>query len=122
LYQHGVGEDAEADDSDEDSESVMTSAPLQEELYIEDPKKALRGFFEREGTFSYFNALFTLVMKKISYSMHTFDSPLVAAIFLVFFFSVHCLIMVEQKLSLFVYANVKLVRIFCLLISKLYFE
>ena len=44
-------EDAEADDSDEESGMTVLSAPLQEELYIEDPKKALRGFFEREGRF-----------------------------------------------------------------------
>jgi len=44
-----TGDDAEAEDSDEESGATVLAAPTQEELYIEDPKKALRGFFEREG-------------------------------------------------------------------------
>jgi len=48
------GDDAEADDSDEDSGMTVSAEPTQEELYIEDPKKALRGFFEREGRYFYF--------------------------------------------------------------------
>ena len=49
-----AGEDAEADDSNEESVEAVLPAPMQEELYIEDPKKALRGFFEREGIFNPF--------------------------------------------------------------------
>jgi len=55
---NSAGEDAEAEDSDEESGMTVLSAPLQEELYIEDPKKALRGFFEREG---WYNVLYYIV-------------------------------------------------------------
>ena len=44
-----TGDDAEAEDSDEESGTTVLAAPMQEELYIEDPNKALHGFFEREG-------------------------------------------------------------------------
>ena len=44
-----LGDDAEAGESDEDDTNAVSALPLQEELYIDDPKKALRGFFEREG-------------------------------------------------------------------------
>ena len=43
------GDDAAAENSDDESEMAVFAEPTQEELYIEDPKKALRGFFEREG-------------------------------------------------------------------------
>ena len=44
-----TGDDAEVEGSDEESGTTVLASPMQEELYIEDPKKALRGFFEREG-------------------------------------------------------------------------
>jgi len=53
LWINTTDDDAEAEDSDEESSTTVSSAPLQEELYIEDPKKALRGFFEREGRCTY---------------------------------------------------------------------
>jgi len=66
LMLNATGEDAEADDSDEESGTTMLTAPLQEELYIEDPKKALRGFFEREGRFD-------LLCYVMSLSLAAFD-------------------------------------------------
>ena len=58
-----TGDDAEAEDSDEESGMTVLSAPLQEELYIEDPKKALRGFFEREGRFIVIVNMYSVVQK-----------------------------------------------------------
>lgn len=48
LSMTAIGEDA-VENSDDESDMTVSAEPLNEDLYIEDPKKALRGFFEREG-------------------------------------------------------------------------
>ena len=43
-----TGEDA-TDDSEENQFTLATGIPQHEHLYSDDPKKALKGFYEREG-------------------------------------------------------------------------
>ncbi|XP_061172890.1 kanadaptin-like [Saccostrea echinata] len=43
----GMGEDAEEDEADNPFASIINTE--NEQLYIDDPKKALKGYFEREG-------------------------------------------------------------------------
>nr|CAG4643049.1 EOG090X026V [Ilyocryptus agilis] len=45
----GMGEDAEEENPHEENPFAVIEAPLQENLYLDDPKKTLRGWFEREG-------------------------------------------------------------------------
>lgn len=43
-----VGDDAEEDEGENPFANIINN-PENEKLYIDDPKKALKGFFEREG-------------------------------------------------------------------------
>lgn len=43
-----AGEDAEEDEGENPFANIINN-PENEKLYIDDPKKALKGFFEREG-------------------------------------------------------------------------
>lgn len=43
-----VGDDAEEDEGENPFANIINN-PENEMLYIDDPKKALKGFFEREG-------------------------------------------------------------------------
>lgn len=44
----GIGDDAEEDEGENPFANIINN-PENEKLYIDDPKKALKGFFEREG-------------------------------------------------------------------------
>lgn len=54
------GEDAEEDEGDNPFSSIIN--PENEQLYIDDPKKALKGYFEREGMWSNGSYAFREVM------------------------------------------------------------
>ena len=45
---HFQGEDA-TEDAEENPFATASLAPEHEHLYVDDPKKALKGFYEREG-------------------------------------------------------------------------
>ena len=56
-----LGEDA-TEDPDENPFATASLAPEHEHLYVDDPKRALKGFYEREGilAFLYVCVLFTM--------------------------------------------------------------
>ena len=49
AFVHFLGEDA-TEESEENPFTTAGLVPEHEHLYVDDPKKALKGFYEREGT------------------------------------------------------------------------
>ena len=48
-----LGDDAQEEEGENPFANLINN-PENEKLYIDDPKKALKGYFEREGTWSFF--------------------------------------------------------------------
>ena len=48
-----LGDDAQEEEGENPFANLINN-PENEKLYIDDPKKALKGYFEREGTLSFF--------------------------------------------------------------------
>jgi len=65
-----VGEDAEEDEVEENPIAIDFQ-DVQDAFYMKDPRKALQGFFDREGTFSFifFSVLITFIFCLAKYDI-----------------------------------------------------